>query len=710
VAAHVGTPTPKAQIQKETQSKPRLSLADMPPAASSTAAIKLIRDFKSRPLIQTIFPSFCGALDIGHGSRPRSPIAAAFTIVAGLIAVNHPTLTTFDIGLFAWEGEVQPRFAQHAPWWLVPGAFGGNLFASTAYVARIAVYTLIFGLIAMGNTQGVGIGAQVASLAMAGAYGTALVLTHRPPVSLFASFYYVAIAVAAVANASFFIFPVGDQLHYLIQRPSRVVKASRGTGDTQNDTTAAVSASAKSLSMSVSSPPPSPPELGARASSRRTSTPRRIWFEVPTTGNDNCSSSATRESHARCTSTRVSLARRLEEHGACEMLAVLQLEAEECNHERQQLEQILKRERLERQSRLKMAGTRTVTARFKFALWLAASRVASPHAGGNLRVPVAFGALVFTNICLHALAAKLLLIDCFQWMNRFRLDLESALAPMAYALATDSIGLRVASPLTYNALEVLLTHIGPLVAGISICFKASSIAGLVLSALLCFAGSCASWEYYTHTYEIALQSPKEALRKKYIGMERWKALLLLSSHIGLSIAGMVLVVLTANILGVLVYAVINDGPIAYFLRRQLAFAITLFCAATLIVRPLLVPYFHLQRCGPATFVLSAWHLPYYFWAGAIRLGLLFAVSLFSFFEPCKATLPSPLDAYDTGRASFLAYCLEHVESQVRASERPSSPQASKASGSVDQGAADYAAAGVDKVSEERSVEHRSTRS
>jgi len=207
VAAHVGTPTPKAQIQKETQSKPRLSLADMPPAASSTAAIKLIRDFKSRPLIQTIFPSFCGALDIGHGSRPRSPIAAAFTIVAGLIAVNHPTLTTFDIGLFAWEGEVQLRFAQHAPWWLVPGAFGGNLFASTAYVARIAVYTLIFGLIAMGNTQGVGIGAQVASLAMAGAYGTALVLTHRPPVSLFASFYYVAIAVAAVANASFFYLP-----------------------------------------------------------------------------------------------------------------------------------------------------------------------------------------------------------------------------------------------------------------------------------------------------------------------------------------------------------------------------------------------------------------------------------------------------------------------------------------------------------------------
>ena len=143
--------------------------------------------------------------------------------------------------------------------------------------------------------------------------------------------------------------------------------------------------------------------------------------------------------------------------------------------------------------------------------------------------------------------------------------------------------------------------------------------------------------------------------------QRSNAILFLANHIALNITGILLVLISANLLGVFALMVVVEWPGAAKLRLVLMRTTLLVCADSLVLRPLVVPYFRVMQHGPALFVVSAWYLPLYLYAGAVRLLCLFLFVLLSFFEPGTSALPRPLDALDSSHAAFVAYCLEQVE-------------------------------------------------
>jgi hypothetical protein len=525
---------------------------------------------------------------------------------------------------------LQPELMRHARWWLVHEAYGGDLVGSAAYATRIIAYTILYGVIGMGNVRGASLSARVIALCVSCLYGAALVSTHRPTFNIVSAFYYAAIGVTAACNAAF-LFSRVAQIGLKMRGPvgGRLPAASTTTvGMSTHDESP--------CALAVSSPPPSPPP----PPSPQPPSPRMVVVPSPSPAPDV---------------VPVSLATKLPASSVEIIASGAGAESSLATRVDARLRLVATRAWWQ----LRVLGALIVTPA------ASTQSAAHPHADGSPRIPYVLGVLSFTRICLLALVAWLVVAKLFPWMEEIHLEMEAALGPMAGALAADSIGLRIVSPRLYSGLVDLLVLGRAITPWISACVKGCSIVGLVVSALLSLYGFLSMWGYYTYTYRLASSGvTDDATREKYEGVQRSQSVLLISNHVAMTITGIALVVLTCNILGLLALILCVDWPGANKLRIGATRSVVLMCADALLIRPLLLPFFRLQQCSPAIFVILVWYLPLYLYAGAIRFLLTFAFVLVSFFEPGKAVLPG-LARIDTGHSSFLAFCLEQVESDAR---------------------------------------------
>ena len=545
---------------------PRLQRSLMPLARMTTG--------ETEPMIVRLFPSFCRALEVRHSDWTHSPIAGFLLVVAGLIAVNSgnqtappgPVLASLQVGLFEWEAHARLPLLHYGRWWLIFPAYGGDLLEWVAYTVRLAAYTLLFGLMSMGNVRGASTSAQVIALVVGALYAAALVLTHRAPLGAFAGFYYVAIATANAANVAFLLPRVLCRLPCRVgwmPRPrSPPVKSGVALKCPPIDCCMS-SVSAVVTPEHASHTPAAPPDVPLVRVCSTTDEAAVPDAHVSTDGplpSINLYKHPSRIVRAR----KANAASRTKELWGAALDSPTPL-AQPPQGSLSPAPALLSPMPSPMPSPLPLPPSsppspppspplptptapppsgffRTLSrtllsshCRERLAIYVRRAGSLLLHserpsqglflmgfqapADGFPRVPFTLVVLFFCSLCLFALTAWLLAAVVFPWTEDMAREIDAALGPMAESHAADNVGLSIVSPRLYEAFGSLLALALALAPFFGGAVRVCCILGLSLSALLSVNGSFGMWTYYVHTYQRASSQPsmrtRISAREKY---------------------------------------------------------------------------------------------------------------------------------------------------------------------------------------------------